>query len=214
MSYIQNKNGRSILLAMVNAIQDNKQYLSDIDGMIGDGDHGANMNKGFTMFGEALGEVDWGFTDGLFELGSILFNKIGGSMGPIYGTFFMDMADRGDGAEKIDFALFVDMLEAGLMGLYDIVEARPGDKTLIDTLYPAITALKSAQKAGNDFHEALSEMKVAAVAGKESTKELVAQYGRSARLGDRSLGILDAGATSCCIILCAMADGIIEVMEV
>lgn len=213
MSVVKNEKGREILLAMVKAIQENKQYLGDVDGLIGDGDHGMNMNKGFTMYGEQLGDEETSFSDGLFDLGTVLLNKIGGSMGPIYGTIFMEMSDKADDAEDITLALFGEMLQAGLDGLYGIVDARPGDKTLVDTLYPACEAIKAAAAAGTDYAAALDEMKAKAEAGKESTKELVAKYGRAARLGERSKGVLDAGATSCCIILQAMADGMKAVLE-
>lgn len=212
MSVVKNKDGRGILLAMVKAIQENKQYLGDVDGLIGDGDHGMNMNKGFTMYGEQLGGGETDFSDGLFELGTVLLNRIGGSMGPIYGTIFMEMSDKADGAEDITLPLFADMLEAGLEGLYDIVDARPGDKTLVDTLYPAMQAVRTAADEGKDFAMALDDMKLAAEIGMESTKDLVAKYGRSARLGERSRGVLDAGAASCCIILKAMADGMKNVL--
>lgn len=213
MAVVKNRNGREILLSMVKAIQDNKQYLGDVDGLIGDGDHGMNMNKGFTIYAEQLGDGETSFSDGLFDLGSVLLNKIGGSMGPIYGTVFMDMSDKADDAEDITLSLFAEMLEAGLEGLYGIVDARPGDKTLVDTLYPAMQSIKSAVEFDKDFADALDDMKTEAEKGKELTKELVAKYGRSARLGERSRGVLDAGATSCCIILLAMADAMKNVLE-
>lgn len=210
---VKNKNGRTILLTMVNAIHENKQYLGDIDGLIGDGDHGMNMNKGFVTYGERLGDAETSFTDGLIDLGSVLVNEIGGSMGPIYGTILMEMAEKADDAEDITPEVFVEMLEAGLEGLYGIVDARPGDKTLVDTLNSAIEGLKKALAEGKPFAEALDVMKECAEAGKESTKDMVAKYGRASRLGERSRGVLDAGATSCCIILKAMADGMKSVME-
>ena len=113
MSVLKNKNGREIMLAMVKAIQENKVYLGDVDGLIGDGDHGANMNKGFSLYCEQLGENETTFSDGLYDLGVVLLNKIGGSMGPIYGTIFMEMSDRTNDAEEIDLALFTEMLSAG-----------------------------------------------------------------------------------------------------
>ena len=198
---------------MVRAVQTNKEYLGDIDGLIGDGDHGMNMNKGFTLYEESLGEGETCFTDGLDHLGMVLFNKIGGSMGPIYGTILTSMAECGEDAQEIDLPLFTDMLKSGLNGLYDIVEARPGDKTLVDTLYPAVQTLEKAWETGKSFKEALIDMKEAAQAGRDSTKDMAARYGRSARLGERSKGVLDAGAASCCIILCAMADGIIQALH-
>lgn len=213
MAHILNVDGRGILLNMVAAVQQNKQYLSDVDGLVGDGDHGMNMNKGFAMYREQLGTKETNFSDGLFDLGSVLLNKIGGSMGPIYGTIFMNMSDAVEDADEIGLGCFIGMLEAGVDGLYDIVEARPGDKTLVDALYPALQALKAAKDAGKAFPEALDDMKAAAEKGKDSTKELVAKYGRSARLGERSRGVLDAGAVSCAIVLRAMADGMKSAMR-
>lgn len=208
MSTFLNKNGKPVLLAMVKAIQENKAYLGEVDGLIGDGDHGMNMNKGFTLFEKQHGEEEFTFTEGLDNLGTILFTQIGGSMGPIYGTIFMDMAEAGEDLDEITVKDLADMLAAGLAGLQEIVEAQVGDKTLVDTLSPATDALKEAAQSGTEFAQALENMKAAAQKGMESTKDLVAKFGRSSRLGERSRGVLDAGSVSCCIILKAMADGI------
>ncbi|EEG73798.1 dihydroxyacetone kinase subunit DhaL [[Clostridium] hylemonae] len=212
MDTFKNRDGKPVLLAMVKAVQDNKAYLGEIDGLIGDGDHGMNMNKGFTVFEERYGKKEIGFTGGLRELGMVLLNEIGGSMGPIYGTVFMEMAEAGDGFEEIGLAQFSQMLEASLEGLSDIVEARVGDKTLIDTLSPAVYTLKAEAKTKGDFTDALDKMKGAAKAGRDSTRDMAAKFGRSSRLGERSRGVLDAGAVSCCVILEAMADGIKELL--
>lgn len=212
MGTFKNEAGKPILMCMVKGIQDNKAYLGEVDGLIGDGDHGMNMNKGFTVFEDRFKEEDISFTEGLDELGMILLNEIGGSMGPIYGTIFMDMAEAGEDLDEIGAADFAAMLEAGLNGLYGIVDARVGDKTLVDTLSPAVDVMKKAGETGQDFKEALVQMKAAAEAGRDSTKDMVAKYGRSSRLGERSRGVLDAGATSCCIILTAMAEGIMDLL--
>lgn len=212
MSTFKNAEGKPILLKMVKGIQDNKAYLGEVDGLIGDGDHGMNMNKGFSVFEDRFKDEDFGFSEGLDELGMILLNEIGGSMGPIYGTIFMDMAEAGEDLDDIGLEDFANMLAAGLSGLQGIVEAQVGDKTLVDTLSPAVDVLKAGAEAGKDFKETLVEMKAAAEAGRDSTKDLVAKFGRSSRLGERSRGVLDAGATSCCIILIAMADGITELL--
>jgi dihydroxyacetone kinase-like protein len=133
-------------------------------------------------------------------------------MGPIYGTIFMDMAEAGEDLEDISLEDLGNMLAAGLEGLQGIVEAQVGDKTLVDTLSPSVDVLKAGAAEGKCFKATLEEMKAAAAAGRDSTKDMVAKFGRSSRLGERSRGVLDAGATSCCIILTAMADGIIELL--
>lgn len=210
MGTFRNADGKIVLLKMVKAIQDNKAYLGEIDGLIGDGDHGMNMNKGFTVFESRFGNKEFSFTEGLEELGMILLNEIGGSMGPIYGTIFMEMAEAGENTDEISVKDLGIMLLAGLEGLYGIVDAKVGDKTLVDTLSPAVEALRAAGE--KDYKKALLTMKEAAQAGKNSTKDMVAKFGRSSRLGERSRGVLDAGAVSCCIILTAMAEGIEEVL--
>lgn len=208
MKYFYNKDGKPVLLNMVREIQKQKDYLAEVDGLIGDGDHGMNMNKGFTVFEKRYEAEDYSFTEGLENLGLVLMNEIGGSMGPIYGSMFLAMSETGAELEKIGTKDLADMLEAGLKALYEIVDARVGDKTLIDTLAPAVEALKAAGENA-DMETALTAMESAAEKGWKSTKDLVAKYGRSSRLGERSRGVLDAGATSCYILLSSMARGIL-----
>lgn len=208
MKYFYNKNGKLVLLNMVKEIQKQKDYLAEVDGLIGDGDHGMNMNKGFTVFEKRYEAEDYSFTEGLENLGLVLMNEIGGSMGPIYGSLFLAMSETGAELEKIGTKDLADMLEAGLKALYEIVDARVGDKTLIDTLAPAVEALKATGE-DDDMETALTAMESAAEKGWKSTKDLVARYGRSSRLGERSRGVLDAGATSCYILLSSMARGIL-----
>lgn len=210
MEVFKNADGKPVLLKIVSAVRDNKAYLGEVDGLIGDGDHGMNMNKGFTLFQTRFADKEFTFTEGLGELGNILFSEIGGSMGPIYGTILSDMSEAGDGLMEISLNNLADMLKAGLLGLQEIVEAQVGDKTLVDTLSPAADSLKHSALSGEGFAKALQEMKSAAEAGRDSTKDMIAKFGRSSRLGERSRGVLDAGAVSCCIILEAMADGIME----
>ena len=213
MSTFKNEKGNPVLMKMVNAIHENKDYLGEVDGLIGDGDHGMNMNKGFMLFGKQYGDKSFTFAEGLSNLGNILFSQIGGSMGPIYGTILCDAASAGEDKEEIDVNVLAEMLRSGLTGLKEIVQAQVGDKTLVDTLEPSVESLEASVKEGENFIEALNKMKEAAEAGKNSTKDMVAKFGRSSRLGERSRGVLDAGATSCCIILTAMADEIINMLS-
>ncbi len=208
-----NKDGRQVLLRMVKAIQANKDYLGKVDGLIGDGDHGMNMNKGFSLFGERLGGQEISFKDGLNTLGLILLEEIGGSMGPIYGTMFLSMAEAVGDKSDLGVSDLEDMMDAAVSGLQEIIEAKVGDKTLMDTFIPAVRALHEAAGRGAGFEAALEAMKSAAEAGMNTTKDMVARYGRSSRLGERSRGVLDAGAVSCCLLLESMADGMTEVPE-
>ena len=212
METFKNTEGKPILLKMVQVIQENKDYLGQVDGEIGDGDHGANMNKGFTLFEKKYREQDFGFTEGLELLGNVLLNEIGGSMGPIYGTIFLSMCEAGEDFAEIGLDEFLAMLTHARQELFQIVDAREGDKTLVDCLSPAVEALAAALKGKRKFSEGLEEMCGAARTGKEQTRNLIAKYGRASRLGQRSVGVLDAGAVSCCLLLEAMASGIEELL--
>jgi len=193
---------------LIATIVANRQYLSEIDGLIGDGDHGINMAKGFTGCGtrlDALGDAAQSLPAALEQLSKALMDDIGGSMGPLYGNFFLGFVNTLEPHAMLDAALFGDALAAAVANVQAMGNAQVGDKTLMDTLIPALAAFKAAQAGGADFSAALSAMSAAAEAGKDSTQALQARIGRSARLGPRSIGVLDAGATSCCLILQTLA---------
>jgi dihydroxyacetone kinase phosphoprotein-dependent L subunit len=208
MSAFSNREGAAVALALVAAIRENKEYLSEIDGAIGDGDHGVNMNKGFTLFKEGFNPSPGDLGQALKALGRVLLTEIGGSMGPLYGTFFREMSKAMIGRDAIDAAVFAAALRAAVSGVESLGGAKPGDKTMLDTLIPGTEAFEKALAGGADFPACLAAMEKAAKAGWESTRDMEAKMGRSSRLGKRSIGVLDAGATSCWLILKAFADGI------
>ena len=208
MEQFANRDGIPIVFDLIRAIQENKQYLSDIDGAIGDGDHGINMNKGFTLCRDELLANPGNLTHGLRTLSKILVMKIGGSMGPLYGTFFKSLAAACDGVDAIDMTVFGRMLSSGREGIQKISDAKSGDKTLMDVLLPAEAAYQAAAQTGEPFRVCLDKMVEAARQGRDATKDMVAKLGRSSRLGERSRGVIDAGAASCCLILEIMAGTI------
>jgi phosphoenolpyruvate---glycerone phosphotransferase subunit DhaL len=150
---------------------------------------------------DRLGDKEVSLSEGLGLIGKTLMTEIGGSMGPIYGTFFIQMSLKAKGRPETDAKLFGEMLKAARDGLEDLGGAKIGDKTLMDAVIPAQEAYQSAVDAGASLQEALKNMADAAEKGKDSTVDLVAKIGRSARLGERSRGVLDAGATSAALIL-------------
>lgn len=206
------KDGIFIVEKMIAAVQANKQYLSDIDGAIGDGDHGINMNRGFTQCAAKLKETPVSLDQALKIL-SMSLMMVGGSMGPLYGIFFKSMSAAAADCETIDISVAGDMLAAALTGLQKISDAKPGDKTLMDALVPAVEAYQRMAAGGASFESALAAMKNAAEQGRDSTKEMMAKKGRSSRLGERSRGVIDAGAASCALLLGALADGATELLN-
>ncbi len=210
MNSFKNMEGKVIVEGLIKTIQVNKDYLSQIDGEIGDGDHGINMNKGFTMCEERIAHQPLNLTDSLKELAMVLMMEIGGSMGPLYGTMFFEMSKATNGKEDIDSQVFAEMLRKAAAGIKNLGNAKVGDKTLMDTLVPAVEAFNESKDS--DFSIALDKMVEAAEKGKDSTIDLVAKVGRASRLGERSRGVLDAGATSCFLLLKAMAESIKKLM--
>jgi dihydroxyacetone kinase phosphoprotein-dependent L subunit len=199
----------AVVTGLIEVINANRAYLSEIDGAIGDGDHGINMSKGFTAAGARLAAgPPAGLGQALGVLGEVLVNDVGGSMGPLYGTFFQAMSEAVGTREYLDAATFAAMLGAGLAAIQEIGSAKVGDKTLVDALAPARAAFDDAVAAGLPFAEGLVRMAAAAEAGRDSTRDMVARIGRASRLGERSRGVLDAGATSCALLLRSMATTI------
>lgn len=206
--HFSTRDGSAIVADLVSVIVANREYLSEIDGAIGDGDHGINMAKGFAHCGRSLEGRELTLAEALDELTLSLMEGIGGSMGPLYGSLFIGMADEVRSSVDIDAATFAHLLRGGLTSLQDITEAGVGDKCLMDTLIPAVEAFERAHASGASFNDALEAMKTAASQGRDSTKDLIAKIGRASRLGERSLGVLDAGAVSCCLILTRLADSV------
>lgn len=194
---------------LIAAVQENRQRLSEIDGLIGDGDHGINMHKGFGACAARLDAMAPAaalqLPRALEQLAQALLDDIGGSMGPLYGGFFSALAATLAPHARLDAALFGQALAAAAANVQRIGGAQVGDKTLIDSLAPACAAYQQALADGLGFAQALAAMARAAQSGMESTRALQARLGRAARLGARSIGVPDAGASSCCLLLQTMA---------
>ena len=197
-----------ITLDIAHAIVAAQDRLSEIDAATGDGDHGINMAKGFRLVIERLDGKSFDLAAGFAMIGDTLLSDIGGSMGPLYGSFFTEMATTLEGKDELDRDGFIVMLRAGEAAIVDLGEAKVGDKTLIDVLTPSRQAFEQAAGSGGDFATCLSALEAAASEGLEATRDLVARLGRASRLGERSRGVLDAGAASCELILRTLAQGL------
>ena len=197
------------LEAMCDTIEAQKEYLSDLDGAIGDGDHGVNMAKCFREVKKKLAESAGADMNTLFNnVGMVVLNSVGGAMGALYGTFFLKMAQESIGKEELGLSDLVRMLQTAEQGILDIGKANPGDKTLLDTLAPAVRALEQGEKSGESLQGALTAFEQAAQKGMESTRDMLAKMGRASRLGQRTIDHQDAGATSCFFILRSLASAI------
>ncbi|MFJ3790665.1 dihydroxyacetone kinase subunit DhaL [Kitasatospora sp. NPDC090091] len=187
------------------AVGKEQERLTQLDSAIGDGDHGSNMQRGFTAVLAALDGLDpAGPGAVLTRTGTTLISKVGGAAGPLYGKAF-----RALGAalpEPADPAGLGDALAAGLQAVRDLGKAEPGDKTIVDAYTPALAAFRAAVAAGSDLPQAAAAAADAAEQGARDTVPLQARKGRASYLGPRSVGHQDPGATSTALLFRALAD--------
>jgi phosphoenolpyruvate---glycerone phosphotransferase subunit DhaL len=188
-------------------VAENRSYLTKLDGAIGDGDHGTNMDRGMKKVLERLQTTDGDdIGASLKAVGMALVSSVGGAAGPLYGTFFMQMGQATAGQSELDLPGFADAFDAGIQGVVKRGKAEPGDKTMLDALKPALEALREAD--GDDVAAALGRAAQAAHDGMESTVPMVARKGRASYLGERSAGHQDPGATSSHLLLKSAAEAV------
>jgi phosphoenolpyruvate---glycerone phosphotransferase subunit DhaL len=186
----------------------NRAYLTKLDGAIGDGDHGTNMDRGMKKALERLETTDGDdIGASLKAVGMALVSSVGGAAGPLYGTFFLQMGQATAGKSEIDLAGFTDALDAGVQGVIKRGKAEPGDKTMLDALGPALEALRGSG-SDDDVAGALDRAAEAAREGMEATVPMVARKGRASYLGERSAGHQDPGATSSHLLLKTVAEAV------
>jgi dihydroxyacetone kinase-like protein len=185
----------------------NRAYLTKLDGAIGDGDHGTNMDRGMKKVLERLEATDGDdIGASLKAVGMALVSSVGGAAGPLYGTFFLQMGQATAGKSELDLAGFTEALDAGVQGVIKRGKAEPGDKTMLDALGPALEALRGA--GDDDVAAALDRAAEAAREGMEATVPMVARKGRASYLGERSAGHQDPGATSSHLLLKTVAEAV------
>lgn len=185
----------------------NRDYLVELDAAIGDADHGANMDRGFQAVMQKLAQENPAEIGALLKtVAMTLISTVGGAAGPLYGTFFLQMATKLAGKAEISAAEWATALEAAVQGVQQRGKAEPGDKTMIDALLPAVAALRQALADGVSFSQSLQRAAAAAEQGMKDTIPLVARKGRASYLGERSAEHQDPGATSAYLILKAAAE--------
>jgi phosphoenolpyruvate---glycerone phosphotransferase subunit DhaL len=188
------------------SVKDQRDYLTQLDAAIGDGDHGVNMDRGFDAVGKALAAQGDSLTPGklLTVTGKTLVSTVGGASGPLWGTAFRRAGRALGDREELDGQDLVGALQAALDGVVELGAAQPGDKTMVDALGPAIDALRAALEAGKPLDRALTAASQAAEEGAKATVPLQARKGRASYLGERSIGHQDPGATSAALIMAAL----------
>lgn len=203
--------GYDELVAMVRAaaakVRGNQDKLSKLDCVGGDGDHGTTMARAMAKAEEAIEAEATGRIKALLtDIGWAIMGVDGGATGPLFGTFFMGMADAVGEAEALDANTVAAAFAAGLAALEKQTSARRGDKTLMDAMVPAVAALREAASAGGSVGEALQAAADAAERGAQATKDLQARFGRARNIKEASIGSPDPGATSAAFLFRGFAE--------
>jgi dihydroxyacetone kinase-like protein len=195
-----------VIQAIAAVIHEHREYLTQLDNPIGDGDHGINMDRGFqAVLGKLAGATGQPPGAILKLVGTTLVSTVGGASGPLYGTAFlragMSLGNEMEFGPEQVLALFAAAIE----GIQARGKARAGEKTMLDALLPAHEALRAALAEGVGFEAALTRAAMAAHDGMKATIPMLATKGRASYLGERSIGHQDPGATSAYLMLAAAA---------
>lgn len=207
MSSLDTKQMAAIIEGMAKKIEAEKDYLTQLDNEIGDGDHGINLARGFEAVEKKLPSLAGGDIGALLKgVGMQLVSTVGGASGPLYGTAFMKAGMACKGLTELDGPAFVKAMEAAVDGIKMRGRATEGEKTMLDALCPALKVMQDEVAAGKSLKEALQDAAAAAEKGVEYTKTIIATKGRASYLGERSLGHQDPGATSSLYLLQVLAE--------
>ena len=181
-------------------IRDHREVLSQLDCIGGDGDHGVTMVRAMEMLeSEMSAESDKPLNARFKDAGWSVLAVDGGASSALLGTFIAGMGDA-DMSQESDCKHLAASFAAGLRAVEKQTKARPGDKTMMDALIPAVSAMEVAADSGEPIGRAMERAAAAARSGAESTKGMIARYGRAKFLGERTRGSADAGATSIALL--------------
>lgn len=198
-----------ILEKVCNIIIENKENLTELDRVIGDGDHGVNLSRGMEKVKEELPKLE-GLKpfEVLNKCAMLLMSNVGGASGALYATALMKGAAALKGKEEITFEDILKAWNDMILGIESRGKSTKGEKTMLDTLIPAYEAFKNEIEAGKDIKSAFLTAEQAGKLGMESTRDMLATKGRATYLGERSVGHIDAGATSSYLIIKTIAENL------
>lgn len=188
-------------------LKENKEYLTDLDSAIGDADHGINMDRGFQSILKKVPSVEDKDAGTILKTaGMALVSSVGGAGGPLYGTAFMQAGMAVAGKHELVAGDILAAIEAALQGVMMRGKGKPGEKTMIDAIDPAIQAMREALENGAGTEEVLEKATAAAEQGMKDTIPMLAMKGRASYLGERSIGHQDPGATSSYLLIRTMYE--------
>jgi dihydroxyacetone kinase-like protein len=195
-----------LIQAMDRAIEANAEEVTALDQAIGDGDHVTNLRRGIKALiaqADELSQLDWVMA--WQKIGMTMMTTVGGASGSLYGTLFIAMSKAAQD-RPLDLQSFADIFSSGVEAVKQRGKADAGEKTMLDVLIPVAASLRQDAAEAVAISEVMKNVSRAAVAGMESTRDMLATKGRASFLGERSRGHIDAGAKTSQLMICAMVD--------
>ncbi len=199
------------LIHVAKKVEENKDYLCELDGEVGDGDHGVSMTIGMRAVARAMKGFDESVLPSeVFQAaGEAFADDVGATIGPLYEAAFAAAATAAANKDALNnISDWADLYEAMATSIQLLGKAELGDKTMLDSFFPAVEHIKTLSTQGGLLSHALHSTAKTALDAAIATKDLIPKKGRAARLGERAIGFQDAGATSLAIILQGIADGV------
>lgn len=198
-----------IISGMYRKMEEEKDFLTELDNAIADGDHGINMAKGFAAVESKLDQLkEQSISDVLKTVGMTLVSAVGGSAGPLYGTAFMKSGMVMANKNTMDINDFLACMKAAVDGIMMRGRSVKGEKTMLDAMIPALEAMEKANAEGLTAKAVVESGVTAAMNGVEYTKTIPATKGRASYIGERSIGHQDPGATSFTYLLDVVANAL------
>ncbi len=199
-----------LIQAIDNAIETNAEAVTALDQAIGDGDHVTNLQRGIkalTAQSDELAQLDWAAA--WQKIGMTMMTAVGGASGSLYGTLFVAMS-KAARERPLDLQTFAEIFGSGVDAVKQRGKADAGEKTMLDVLIPVAASLRQAAANSVALPEVLENVAQTAIAGMESTRDMLATKGRASFLEERSRGHIDAGAKTSQLMICALVEVLAE----
>jgi len=195
-----------LIQAIDEIIETNAEEVTALDQAIGDGDHVTNLQRGIKALiaqSDELAGLEWAAA--WQKIGMTLMTAVGGASGSLYGTLFVAMS-KAARDRPLDLQAFAEIFSSGVDAVKQRGKADAGEKTLLDVLIPVASSLRQAAADSVALPAALDKVARSAIAGMESTRDMLATKGRASFLEERSRGHIDAGAKTSQLMICALVD--------
>lgn len=196
----------NLIQLIANELAQNTEEVAALDQAIGDGDHMVNLQRGINgLLAESAGiaQLDWAAA--FKKIGMTLMTAMGGASGSLYGTLFIAMS-KATKESELTLPGFAEIFSEGVQAVKQRGKAEAGEKTMLDVLIPVAESLRISTSSNITSTEVLNDVSRVAIAGMESTRDMVATKGRSSFLEERSIGHIDPGARTCQLIICVIVN--------